>query len=50
MPLVHGWDPRKIWGLAIGSLGQLGGAARWTLPVLAAHLAGEVVGLDHVLT
>jgi hypothetical protein len=27
MPLVHGWDPGKIWALAIGSLDQLGGAA-----------------------
>jgi hypothetical protein len=50
MPLVHGWDPGKIWGLAIGSLDQLGGVARRTSPVPAAHSAGEVVGLDHVLT
>jgi hypothetical protein len=28
MPLVHNWDPGKIWGLAIGSLDQFGGAAR----------------------
>jgi hypothetical protein len=50
MPLFHGWDPRKIWGLAIGSLDQLGSAARQTLPVPATHSAGEVVGFDHVLT
>jgi hypothetical protein len=50
MPLVHGWDPGNIWGLAIGSLDQMGGAARQTSPVPAAHSAGEVVGLDHVCT
>jgi hypothetical protein len=50
MPLVHSWDPGKIWGLAIGSLDQMGGAAHWTSPVPGVHSSVEVVGLDHVLT
>jgi hypothetical protein len=50
MPIVHGWDPGKIWGLAIWSLDKLGRAARQISPALAVHSAGEVVGLDHVLT
>jgi hypothetical protein len=27
MPLVHGWDSGKIWGLAIGSLAWGGGGS-----------------------
>jgi hypothetical protein len=50
MPLVHEKYPGKIWGLAIGSLDQLGSAARRISSVPGAHSAGEVVVLDHVLT
>jgi hypothetical protein len=50
MPLVYRKDPRKIWGLAIRSLVPLGGAARRIQPAPAAHSAGEVVALDHMLT
>jgi hypothetical protein len=50
MPLVHGLNPRKIWGYAIGSLGRRGGAAPANAGKPALLQAGERVGADHKLT
>jgi hypothetical protein len=50
MPLVHGLNPGKILGYAIGSLGRRGGAAPANAGEPAVLPAGERVGADHMLT